>query len=314
MNIVFFGSSNFAVPPLKALLSCRGSVSCVVTQPDKQKGRHLHFAGTAVKEAALASGVAIYQPDNVNNKEAAEFLKSLRPELFVVIAYGQILSQEILDIPKTIPINLHASLLPKYRGAAPINWAIIKGEKKTGVTIIKMTSRMDAGPVILQEESEITDEDTAVSLEGRLSDLGARLLRSVISSIEENNYKLKPQDEAGVTFAPKLKKKDGMIDWHKSAMDIRNLIRACERWPGAFTCYKGKLLKIYKAKVIPFSPKALSPVAGMIEDVSRDGMVVCTGGGSLVIEELQIEGKRRMRVEEFTAGHKISVGEVLNKK
>ncbi|MFH1888797.1 MAG: methionyl-tRNA formyltransferase [Candidatus Omnitrophota bacterium] len=238
MKIVFFGSSNFAVPALKALFSRGYNVSCVVTQPDREKGRGLRSAGTAVKIIASESGARIYQPQNINTRDAVEFLKGLKPDLFVVIAYGQILSSSVLDIPGIFSINLHASLLPKYRGAAPVNWAVIKGEKITGVSVMKMVEKMDAGAVIQQKETSISDDDTAVTLEERLSEMAAQLLLDTLTSIESNNYNLTPQDESRVTFAPKLKKEDGRIKWDKAASDIHNLIRGCMGWPGAFTYYK----------------------------------------------------------------------------
>ena len=314
MNIVFFGSSRFAAPVLKALLTSRHKVTCVLTQPDRQKGRGLHFAGTVMKTIASESGIRIYQPYNVNDSDTINFLKGLNPDLFVVIAYGQILSSAILSIPKAFSINLHASLLPKYRGAAPINWALIKGEKITGITVMKMTEEMDAGPIIQQKETEISNLDTSITLEDKLSHFAAQLLLTSLHSIEDNNYNLVPQDENNVSFAPKLKKEDGRIDWNKPACDIYNLIRGCISWPGAFTYYKGKLLKIYKAKVGSCVREFLSSVAGKIISVSKEGIVVATGKDNLIIEELQIEGKRRMKVEEFIAGHKICIGEIFNKK
>lgn len=311
MDIVFFGSSKFAVPSLKALLSSGHKISCVVTQPDKRKGRGLSLGATAIKELAREFNLKIYQPENINILEAIKLLKTLNPDLFVVIAYGQILSSGILNIPKIFSINLHASLLPRYRGAAPINWAIIKGEKITGITVIKMTEKMDAGPIILQKDIGISNDDTVITLEDKISNLAAQLLLTTLSSIDDNNYNLMPQDEDNVSFAPKLKKEDGRIYWGKTARDIYNLIRGCISWPGAFTYYNGKLLKIYKAKV-SFSVREFSnSIAGNIISISKEGMVVATGKEDLVIEELQIEGKRRMKVGEFIAGHKISLRDSL---
>ena len=314
MNIAFFSSDNFGVPSLKALLSNNHNISCVVTQPDRKKGRGLFLSSTVIKKVALELGIKIYQPYRVNTSEAIKFLKDLSPDLFLVIAYGQILSQEILDIPKVLSINIHASLLPKYRGAAPINWAIIKGEEITGVTVMKMAREMDAGPIILQKALDIADEDTAVTLEDRLSHLGAELLLDALKSIESRNYNLMPQDEGKASFAPKLKKENGRINWNLSARDIYNLIRGCLNWPGAFTYYSGKLLKIYRAKSIRASEYQSIRMAGEITEVSKEGIIVATGKENLIIEELQIEGKRRMKAEEFIVGHKICIGETLGKK
>ncbi len=314
MNIVFFGSSKFAVPSLNALLASKHKVSCVVTQPDKPKGRGLHFSGTVIKTIASESGIMIRQPGNVNDLDSVNYLKGMNPDLFVVIAYGQILSSEILNIPKIFSINAHASLLPKYRGAAPINWAIINGEEITGVTIIKMSEKMDAGAIISQKEIRIDNSDTAITLEDTLSGLAGHLLLDSLVSFEDNNYKLKPQDGGSVSFAPKLKKEDGRIDWNKPAGDILNLIRGCISWPGAFTYYKGKLLKIYKARVAIDSEHKSIRVAGEIVRASKEGIVVATEKDNLLIEELQIEGKKRMKIEEFIAGHKICAGEILKEK
>jgi len=314
MNIIFFGSANFSVPSLKAILTGGHSISSVVTQPDRQKGRGLQIAETAVKKIAKDAGLNIYQPPRVNTDEVIKFLKSLSPDLFVVVAYGQILSQEILDIPKVFSINAHASLLPKYRGAAPINWAIINGDNKTGITIIKMIDKMDAGPIISQETLDISEDDTSVTLEEKLSSLAAQLLLYAIKSIENKDYHLTAQDETKVSLAPKLKKEDGQINWNKSGQDICNLIRGVLPWPGAFTYYNGKLLKIYRARVSSQVREFASSNPGEILEASKGGIVVFTGKGNIIIEELQIEGKKRMDVKEFIAGHKICVGDILGTK
>jgi len=314
MNIVFFGSSRFAAPSLKALLTTQHNISCVVTQPDRQKGRGLHLQGTQIKVLAKESSLEVYQPQSINESQASKFLKGLNPDLFIVISYGQVLSQEVLDIPRIFSINVHASLLPKYRGAAPINWAIINRERNTGITVIKMTKKMDAGPIILQKMTDIHDDDTSITLEDKLSHFAVQLLIDSLESIESGNYKLLPQDEKQVSFAPKLKKADGLIDWNKPAQDIYSLIRGCVSWPGAFTYYNGKILKIYKAKVcLSVSPSVSQSIGQMIK-VSPEGLIVVTGEGNLIIEELQIEGKRRMRIAEFISGHKICTGEILGKK
>jgi len=314
MNIIFFGSSNFSVPALKALLASKHKISCVVTQPDRKKGRGLHLAETAVKEVACEANLRIYQPYRVNLPESVKILKDLNPDLFIVIAYGQILSQEILDIPRIFSLNIHASLLPKYRGAAPINWAIINGEKTTGITLIKMVKELDAGAIILKKEADIHDTDTAITLEDRLSHLAAQLLLDSLESIQKNNYNLTSQDENLVSFAPKLKKEDGLINWNKPAGDIYNLIRAVLVWPGAFTYHKGKLLKIYKAGVVELPGHQVTKSPGEIIQVSQEGIIVSTPRDNLIIEELQIEGKKRMPVKEFISGHKIKAKEILEEK
>ena len=307
MKIVFLGSSHFALPALEALIKAKHKITCVVTQPDKKRGRHLHLGITDVKALALQAGLKVFQPENINSPASVVLLKGLNADLFVVVAYGQLLSQEVLDIPKVFPLNIHASLLPKYRGAAPINWAIIRGEKISGVTIMQVIKKMDAGAIIMQQDIAINHDDDSVSLESKLRDLGAELLLKSITIIKNKDYKLIPQDEKKVSFAPKLKKSDGLINWHKSAEEINDLIRGALPWPGAFTHYKGKLLKIYKAGVHQRTGSGAG--AGEILNISKAGLEIITGKGVLVVRELQLEGKRRMKVEEFAAGHKIFPGD-----
>ncbi|MCM8795572.1 MAG: methionyl-tRNA formyltransferase [Candidatus Omnitrophica bacterium] len=314
MNLIFLGSAKFAVPSLKSLLKSGYKISCVVTQPDRRKGRHLKIKETLVKLVAQEAGLKIYQPEDINTLEAIRFLRSQNPDLFVVVSYGQILSGEILSIPKIFAINAHASILPKYRGAAPINWVLINGETTTGISIIKMIKKVDAGPIIKQKIIKISETDTFISLEEKLAELAAELLVESIKCIENNNYELIPQDEARVSFAPKLKKEDGLIPWDKSAREISNLIRGVWGWPGAFTYWQGKLLKIYRARSISGSVVQRIRKPGEIIEVSREGITVATAEGCLIIEELQIEGKRRMTTEEFIAGHKINTAEIFGKK
>jgi len=313
MKIIFFGSSHFAVPSLEALIKSKHEVVCVVTQPDKQKGRHLHVAGTILKDTAVSAKIKIYQPENVNSKESVKFLKDFTADLFVIIAYGQILSQEILDIPKIMPLNIHASLLPRYRGAAPINWAIINGEKKTGITVIYVSAKMDAGPIILQEEMKIEDKDTAVTLEDKLCRLGAKDLEQVLAKIDERNYRLLEQDEEKAVYAPKMKKEIGLIDWDAPAADIYNQIRGVLPWPGAFTILGGKILKIFHTQVLPIFPNH-KPAPGELVRADKHGIVVACGRGFLKIEELQLEAGKRMNAQSFVLGRRISVGDILGKK
>lgn len=311
MKIIFFGSSQFAVRPLKALTNSVHKVCCVVTQPDRQSGRGLAMSVTPVKTKAAELNLKIYQPVKINSVQAVDFLKSFEPDIFVVAAYGQILSSEVLAVPKILALNLHASLLPKYRGAAPINWAIIKGEEITGVTAMKMVEEMDAGPLILQKSLQISPSDTAVSLEDKLSVLGEELLLQSIKGIENKTYRLIPQDEKEVSFAPKLQKQNGLINWSCPAKKINNLIRGCLDWPGGFSYYQGKLLKIYNAGICRQAVNSPSRQVGEIIEVTREGIVVACGEDALAIRELQLEGKRKMKVEEFIAGHKVSAGDVL---
>ena len=309
MNIIFFGSDNFAVLPLEAIIRSEHKVLGVVTQPDKKKGRGLAAASTAVKVAALAAGILVYQPDDINSTEAVDFLKKINTDLFVVAAYGQILSQEVLSLPRLFCLNIHASLLPKYRGASCINRAIIDGERTGGVTVIKMTPQLDAGPVIAQKSVEIDPADTSISLEEKLSGLAVTLLLETLKAIKNNNYSLAPQDESMVTFAPKLKKCDGLIDWKMPAERIHNLIRGCLGWPGAFTYYRGKSIKVFKAR--PERKCAHQAKPGEVLEAGSQGIVAAAGSGALVIEELQLEAKKRMSAADFLAGNRILAGEIL---
>lgn len=314
MKIIFFGSSHFAVPSLEALLKSPDELCCVVTQPDKKKGRHLRLAPTDVKGVAQRAGLDIFQPEDINAPESLEYIAKFNPELLVVIAYGQILSQKALDIPKLFALNIHASLLPKYRGAAPINWAIIRGEKTTGVTVIQLTRKMDAGPILMQKGAIISQDDDSLSLEDRLRSLGAELLLEALREIKNRSYKLTAQDEKKAVMAPKLKKNDGHIDWNKPSGEILNLIRGSLPWPGAFTYYKDKLLKIAKAESGQLLSQKTGVQAGVILNTDKNGLEVMTGSGSVLIKELQPESKKKMTAAEFLSGHKIKAGEILGKK
>ena len=316
MNIVFLGSSQFAVPALSRIISSSHKVICVVTQPDRLSGRGLSLSCTEVKRLSEKHKLRIYQPDNINKQESVEFLKKLDADISVVVAFGQILSKSILAIPKIISLNLHASLLPKYRGAAPIRQAIINGERQTGLTIIKLVEELDAGPIILQKRIDIEDYDNAISLEEKLSDLGGNLIIQALDLIRDKKHSLVIQNEKEASYAPKLKKEDGLINWDKSARSISNLIRGCAGWPGAYTHYRDKILKIHKVSLVSpclkNDPSVIPP--GRIMQVSKQGIVVATGDGSLLIEELQMPGKKKMAVCEFIPGYIISVGESLGKK
>jgi methionyl-tRNA formyltransferase len=313
MKIIFFGSGKVGVPSLKALIKSGHEILCAVTQPDKEKGRHLHIEGTAVKEVALEAGIMVFQPKDIKSSESLKQLQSFEADLFVIIAYGQILSQEVLDIPKIFCINAHTSLLPKYRGASPIARAIMEGEKETGVTIIKVERKMDAGPVILSKKIKIDETDTFVTLELKLSEVAQDALSEAIKRIEINDYKLFSQDESMATPAPKLRKSDGCIDWRLPAQEIYNLIRALIAWPGAFTYYKGKLIKIYNAKVESprFDLSKCKP--GEILEIKKNGILVACREKALLITELQPEAKRIMGAQEFIAGHKIVPGDIFKK-
>lgn len=310
MKIVFFGSSEFAVPSLERLLESSHEVQAVVTQPDREKGRHLNVQGTPVKEIALKKRLKIFQPENLKGPEIRESLSSLSADLFVVAAFGQILPGDILKIPKLYSINLHASLLPKYRGASPINRAIVKGEKKTGLTVIRMNEKMDAGDIMLKRSVEIEAEDTSGSLGLRLSQLGAILLLDAIRFITEDRINFKKQNEKQASFAPPLKKEDGLIDWQKSADEINNMVRGFLPWPSAYTFLNNKVLKIRKSAAAPYYHK---PEPGKIVDIQKGSFSVVCAKDALLVSELQLEGGKRMDAASFLRGHKLEAGTFLGK-
>lgn len=308
MNIIFIGSAKFGCPSLQGLIEAGHKIPLVVTQPDKQKGRGLKLSSTPVKELAGRFNLKVFQPGDINSAESQNCLKDFSPDLFVVIAYGQKLSPEVLAIPKIMPLNVHASILPKYRGAAPINWAIINGEKDTGNTIMKVVSRMDAGPIISQSRVVIEDSDDALSLEEKLSGDARDLLIPAINAIELNNFRLVEQEESLMSVAGKLDNKITRINWNEPALKIHNLVRGCVNWTAAFTIYKGKIIKLYKTR-LPGEIQLNQAVPGEITAVSEAGIVVAAGNGFLSLQELQLEGKKKQPVWEFLNGNKVLPGE-----
>jgi methionyl-tRNA formyltransferase len=307
-RIVFFGTPSFAVPTLKSLFQGPDEVVAVVTQPDRQKGRGRKVIPSLIKQLALQYGSVPLQPEKVKEEAFQETLSALQPGLFVVVAYGQILPRSILKIPKHGAVNVHASLLPKYRGAAPIVWAILKGEKVTGVTTMFMDEGMDTGDILLQREISIEDDDTAETLQQRLAALGAQLFIETLEKMKTGNIHPIPQDHLKATYAPPLKKDDGRIDWRKEAKEIDLQVRAFNPWPGAFTELDGELLKVYRGEVKKAKPAGKT---GTVVWVGCDFIEVETGNDSFLIREVQLEGKRRMDVRDFLSGHPITVGTVF---
>jgi len=307
-KIVFFGTPSFAIPTLKSLLEGPDEVIAVVAQPDREKGRGRKVIPSPVKEVALQYGITLLQPEKVREETFEENLRALRPELIVVAAFGQILPKPILKIPAYGAVNVHASLLPKYRGAAPIVWAILRGEKVTGVTTMLMDEGMDTGAILLQRETLIEDEETAQTLHDRLALLGAPLLMETVEGMKRGEIDPVPQDHSKATYAPPLKKEDGRVDWGKEAKEIDLQVRAFNPWPGAFTTWDDRLLKIYHGGVREGKPGGK---AGTVVWVGSDFIEVGTGRDSFLIKEVQLEGKRRMSVREFLSGHPVSVGTVF---
>jgi methionyl-tRNA formyltransferase len=309
LRIVFFGTPEFAVPSLRALLAAADPVVGVVCQPDKRAGRGQHVSAPPVKQVAREAGVPIFQPAKLRNPEVLETLRRWAPDLIVVAAYGRILPTAVLDLPAHGCINVHASLLPKFRGAAPIQWAILRGEEVTGVTIMQMNERMDAGDILLQRETPIGREETYGELQTRLADIGAPALMETIAHLHAGTLRAQTQREDEVVLAPMIKKADGRIDWTQSALTIARRVRAFNPWPSAFTHLDGKLLKIHRAHV-GVAGHAARP--GCVVGVQGD-LAVATGDGALVLDELQLEGRKRLPAAEFTRGGGIKVGTMLGR-
>jgi methionyl-tRNA formyltransferase len=304
-NIIFMGTPDFSVPALKALASQDNfNISLVVTQPDRPKGRGKHLSFPPVKQAALELGLEIFQPQTLNCDEGQKKLSALDPDYFVVVAFGQILSQDILDIPKIYPINIHASLLPQYRGAAPIQAAVMNMDRETGVTTMVMAKGLDSGDILLTSSTAVDPGETARKLHDRLSSMGAKLIIETIQQINQNYIAPIPQDQSKATYVPMLKKSNGKIDWTRSNKEICAHINAMTPWPGAFTFLKGKRLKIFKA--IPGeNDTSLDP--GIISLCNDTGIHVATGNGIVIICELMGSSGKRLGADVFLRGHKIDL-------
>ncbi len=297
MKIVFLGTPDFAIPSLKAIYHSNHQLIGVVTKPDKERGRGQKVTFTPVKQFAVEHNISVYQPEKLKgNSEFVEQMKSLGPDLFVVVAF-RILPKEIFEIPKYGSFNLHASLLPKYRGAAPIQWALIKGETETGLTTFKLAEKVDTGNIYLQEKVPIYPEDNFGTLHDRLSELGADMVMRTIGMIESGNYQLLPQDDSLASPAPKITKEICLIDWNKSACDIHNLVRGLSPYPAAFFIHDEKVIKVYKTEIV--NGIKLNP--SEFYQTKKELIVGC-GKDALKILEIQQEGKKRMVTEEFLRG------------
>jgi methionyl-tRNA formyltransferase len=306
MRIVFFGTPVFAIPPLNALLRSGEEVIAVVTQTDKRVGRGRIPSPPPVKEFAKQQGIKILQPTSMKDPDFLNELSAIKPDLIVVAAYGKILPHQILKLPPLGCINVHASLLPKYRGAAPIQWAIIHGEEKTGVTTMLMDEGLDTGDILLQEEIEIADEDNAETLGKKLSEIGGSLLMKTIKGIKDSA--LKPVPQGGIpSYAPPLRKEDGKIDWSKTAKEIFNFLRGVYPWPCAYCYFNKERIKIIKVKILEGSG-----IPRRIERAGKGELVIGTGKGLISIIELQPEGKRPMSALAFLQGRRLQEGSFLN--
>lgn len=312
MKIIYMGTPDFAVAPLEAILKAGHEVTAVVTQPDRQKGRGREIQYSPVKECALSYGIPVLQPLKIKEKDAVEELRKYPADIFVVAAFGQLLSEEILNMPRLGCINIHASLLPAYRGAAPIQWCVINGEEKTGVTIMQMAKGMDTGDILLQKEVVLDEKETGGSLFDRLMETGAELIVEALQRIENGEITPVSQREELATYAGKITKDMGNIDFTKAAVTIERLIRGLNPWPSAFTHYKGKILKIWEADVVSECANAENPVPGTVIAMDKESFTLATGEGALRIRSLQPEGKKRMSCAEFMRGYEIKVGEALH--
>ena len=308
MNIIFMGTPEFALPTLKKIHNSSHCILSVITQPDRPKGRGQKQVDSPIKKFALENNLPVLQPATVNTKEFIESLLKNRPDYIIVVAFGQILSEALLKVPKQFCINLHSSLLPKYRGAAPINRAILNGDTRSGVTTMIMDKGMDTGDILLTREVPIEPNDDAKSLHDKLSERGGELVLETLSRLEKNNILPTPQNSDQASYAPKLKKEESLIDWEMDAINILNRIRGLTPWPGTHTLYNGKRLGILRGEVI--SGEA-SDRQGHVERITDSGIEIGTGKGRLKITELKPEGKKAMAVKSFLSGYKINCGDIL---
>lgn len=308
MRVIFMGTPDFSVGTLEALIEAGHDVVLAVTQPDKPKGRGKAMQFPPVKEAALAHEIPVYQPNRVREPECIEYLRQFQADIIIVVAFGQILPKEILEMPKYGCVNVHASLLPKYRGAAPIQWAVINGEEVTGVTTMKMDEGLDTGDMIMKTELVLDPKETGGSLFDRLAAEGAALCVKTVAAMEDGTAEFTPQDHEAATLTKIIKKQLGNIDWTKSAKEIECLIRGLNPWPSAYTKLAGKTLKIWDAEVLP---EDTDKAPGTVTKAGKKELIIQTGAGQLSLKEVQLEGKKRMDVDAFLRGCQVAEGEEL---
>jgi len=310
--MIFMGTPEFALPSLKALYEARQEIILVITQPDRPKGRGLRVSPSPVKELALSLNLPLLQPERLRDSSFLDKIQELRPQIIVVVAYGQILPREVLSLPEYGCVNLHPSLLPKYRGPAPIAWAILQGEDKTGVTTMLLGEGLDDGPILLQREVAIGPDDTAAVLHDRLAHTGAELLLETISGLEKGTIHPLPQPEELASYAPKLTKEAGQIDWSRPAQSIHNQVRATNPWPGAYTYYQGDVLKVWQTRLtLGLAEPVTEARPGEILGIQEEGLLVQTGDRPLLIIEVQRPGGKRMSLLEYVKGHPLPKGSFL---
>jgi methionyl-tRNA formyltransferase len=305
MRLVFLGTPAFAVPTLEGIVEAGHDVLAVLTQPDRPRGRGQNLAASPVKETAVRLGLPMYQPERVRRPEAVEHLRSLKPDAMVVVGYGQIIPQNVIDIPPLGIINVHASLLPKYRGAGPIQWAIVRGETHTGVTTMRIDAGLDTGDMLLKAETEIGPGENAIELGKRLAVMGAGLLVQTLQGLAADTIESLKQNAAEATYAPLLKKGDGLIDWTRPAASIHNRVRGLQPWPGAYTKFRGQTLHIWRSAMERYS----GPAPGLIAKTRP--LIVSCGSGALELLEVQVEGRKRMSGADFANGQRLTENEIL---
>ncbi|MGH9727200.1 MAG: methionyl-tRNA formyltransferase [Candidatus Acidiferrales bacterium] len=309
LRIVFCGTPAFGLPSLKKLLAePEFSVEAVITQPDRPRGRGQNPARSPIKEAALRAGLQIYQPEKIKSADAVEFLKRVAPEAVVIIAYGQIIPRDLLGIPRLGWINLHGSLLPQYRGAAPVQRAILNGDTRTGLTTMRIDAGLDTGPILGQLELEIAADETAPELMARMGDAGAPLVLDTVRKLGSGEIEPRPQDNVRATLAPPLKKEEGLIDWNRPAREIYNRMRALEPWPGTYTQFRGRLCHIW-GRSMESPANSHAPEPGAIFETRGEMRLACGDATWLRVDYIQPEGRKRMSAREFANGARISSGE-----
>jgi methionyl-tRNA formyltransferase len=305
------GTPDFAVPSLEMLVNEGYEVAAAVTQPDKPKGRGNKLTAPPVKEFALKHGINVLQPEKIKTPEFIEQIRLLKPDLLITAAYGKILSKDLLEVPSRGCINVHGSLLPSYRGAAPINWAVINGEKKTGITTMFTDVGLDTGDMLLKKELEISADMTVGELHNKMAILGAEVLKETLFELKNGTLKRIPQEDAESTYAPMMNKELGLIDWNKTAQEVHNLVRGTDPWPGAYTFLNGNRMRVWKTSLT--NDKNNGHTNGYIIKVSNEGILVKCSDENILIEEVQFDSSKRMSVRDYIRGHQIDAGEILGK-
>jgi methionyl-tRNA formyltransferase len=309
LRILFCGTPEFAVPSLRALLAAPDiSIEAVITQPDRPRGRGQETASPPIKDVALAAGLHVFQPERIKSESAQEFIGKIKPDAIVIIAYGQIIPASLLEIPRLGWINVHASLLPKYRGAAPIQWAIINGETRTGVTSMRIDAGLDTGPMLEKTEVEIGPDETAPELSRRLADVGAPLIVGTLGKLERGEIVPQRQDNSQASLARPLKKEDGATDWSLTAMGVYNRIRALEPWPGTYTTFRGQVMQFWGR---PAGTGGAAGDPGTIRATRGEVLVACGGATWLQLEEVRLEGRKRIAARDFANGARLLANEKL---